>query len=250
MSAKHALLGLLLHRPAYRYQLGDRLQERLGPAWKINSGQLYQTVERLEDDGLIERIDSAADEQDERHVFAVTATGAQEFERWFGDAVSRARLLRRPLLVKITLAGPERLQDTLHEIDQYERDCTTCLRERLRLREAIPLGGLRVRADHELLRLNLNADIMQLEGELGWARHARERIVWLLGQDAIWPSARQRQDAPARKGSHDSAPVKLLGRPAGNGVDRPSTIGGQSGGVRRSVRDGPSPLPGLRRKAR
>lgn len=220
MSAKHALLGLLLHKPAYRYQLGDRLQERLGPAWRINSGQLYQTVGRLECDGLIERIDRAGEDQGERHVFAITSAGTVEFERWFDDTISRARLARRPLLVKITLAGPDRLRDTLNELDAYERDCTVCLKEHLRLRDAIPLGGYRVRADHELLRLNLSAEITQLEGELGWARHARERISWLLQQDAIWPLARERSDevdGTARE--RRDARSELFGRMAANGRD-------------------------------
>lgn len=199
MSAKHALLGLLLNRPAYRYQLGDRLQERLGPAWAINSGQLYQTIERLEKDGLIERTDGAAQDQDDRHVFAITESGVEEFECWFDETMSGARLLRRPLLVKITLAGPERLRDALEQIGAYERDCAARLKEISHKREEIPLGGLRVRADHELLRLNLSADITQLEGELGWARHAQERVSWLLKQDAIWPLAHARSGASAQE---------------------------------------------------
>ena len=85
MSAKHALLGLLIHRPAYRYQLGERLEERLGPAWSINSGQLYQTIKRLRTEGLIERIDGALEDEDERHVFAITASGVEEFDRWFEE---------------------------------------------------------------------------------------------------------------------------------------------------------------------
>ena len=44
MSAKHAVLGWLAHRPAYPYELADRLQERLGPTWAINSGQLSQLI--------------------------------------------------------------------------------------------------------------------------------------------------------------------------------------------------------------
>lgn len=226
MSAKHALLGLLRHKPAYRYQLGDRLHERLGPAWKINSGQLYQTIGRLEDDGLIERIDGAAEEQGERHVFAITLAGAEEFERWFDGTMSAARLLRRPLLVKITLAGPDRLKDTLAEIDAYERDCTTVLKEHLRLRDAIPLSGMRVRADHELLRLNLSAEITQLEGELGWARHARERICWLLGQDAIWPFVQRDAERAGEDGrERRAARRELFGRIAATGEERRTAPG-------------------------
>lgn len=194
MSAKHALLGLLLDRSAYPYQLADRLQQRLGPAWAVNSGQLYQTVNRLEQDGLIERVDGAAGARDDRHVFAITESGVEEWERWFASTTIGARLSRRPLLVKITLGGPERLKDALSQIDAYELECAERLKEISGRREAVPVEGPQVRAEHVLLRLGLSADIFQLEGELGWARHAHEMVSWLLGREAIWPSAHERSD--------------------------------------------------------
>jgi DNA-binding PadR family transcriptional regulator len=208
MSAKHALLGLLLDRPAYPYQLANRLQGRLGPTWQINSGQLYQTIDRMERDGLIERVDGAVDDQDDRHVFAITDSGVEEFERWFGSAANGVRLSRRPLLVKITLAGPRRLKDALEQIDAYELECVLRLQELSRMRETNPEGP-QVRADYVLLRLNLSADISQLEGELQWARHAREMVSWLLTQNAIWPSAHELSD---RKGARDELFGKMASR--------------------------------------
>lgn len=190
MSAKHALLGLLLHRSAYPYELADRLQQRLGPAWDVNSGQLYQTVSRLEQDGLIERVDDAVAGREDRHVFAITGDGVDEFERWFEGATASVRLSRRPLLVKITLAGPERLEGALEKVAAYERDCASNLRDLAGQRETIPVDETRIRADHVLLRLNLSADILQVEGELHWAAQARETIAWLLAHDVVWPTAR------------------------------------------------------------
>lgn len=201
MSAKHALLGLLLHRSAYPYELADRLQGRLGPAWAINSGQLYQTIKRLEDDGLIARVGGDRETRDDRHVYAITEPGIAEFHRWFDHASGPMRLSRRPLLVKITLAGPERLRDAIEQIHAYERDCAAQLRELLVVREAIPMDEPQLRADHVLLRLNLSADIFQAEGELRWARHAHEMVSWLLGREALWPSA------PARSGAEENARV-------------------------------------------
>lgn len=215
MSAKHALLGLLIHKSAYPYQLADRLRGRLGPAWAVNSGQLYQTIDRLERDGLIERVDDAWEGRDDRHVFAITESGVEEFERWFQTSAGQARLSRRPLLVKITLAGPERMKDALEQIDVYELDCATRLKELSRMRDANPAEGPRVRADHVLLRLNLSADIFQLEGELRWARHAREMVSWLLTREAIWPSAHERSNGAldeARDG--EGARQELFGRMA------------------------------------
>lgn len=196
MSVRHTLLGLLLERPAYPYELGNRLEERFGPAWKINSGQLYRTCKSLEAEGLIERVDAAKDDQTERHIVTITDDGAVEYGRWFSKGARRPQLLRRDLMAKITLAGPERLKDTLADVDGYERECVACLRDHIRLRETIPLEGLRVRADHVLLRLNLNATIRQLEAELGWAREAQERVTWLADQDAIWLP--RRESPPAR----------------------------------------------------
>jgi DNA-binding PadR family transcriptional regulator len=198
MSAKHALLGLLLQRPAYPYELADRLQARLGPTWAINSGQLYQTINRMEEEGLSEHASSPEEAREDRHVYAITEPGFEEFERWWSeDSVGGARLSRRPLLVKITLAGPERLKDALEQIDAYERNCAERLKEFSGKREAVPEGGSTVRADHVLLRLGLSADIFQLEGELRWARHAHEMVSWLLGREAIWPGAPERPGTPA-----------------------------------------------------
>ena len=202
MSAKHALLGLLLDRSAYPYELADRLQHRLGPAWRVNSGQLYQLVKGLERDGLIERVQGAAGERadghfrgHERHVFTITDDGVSEFERWFGQSADGVRLCRRPLLVKITFAGPDRLQEALAQVDAYELECATRLREISKLRETVSDDGPLVRADHLLLRLNLSADLLQLEGELRWARHAREMLSWLASREAVWPAHGERAGA-------------------------------------------------------
>ncbi len=195
MSAKHALLGLLLHRSAYPYELADRLQQRLGPAWDVNSGQLYQTISRLEQDGLIQRVDDAKRGRDDRHVFAITGEGVDEFERWFDGVTGGVRLSRRPLLVKITLAGPERLDQALSEIDSYERDCAVQLQELARRHETIAIDQAPARADHILLRLNLSADILQLEAELRWAEQARRTVNWLLASDVVWPSTHGRSHA-------------------------------------------------------
>ncbi len=194
MSAKHALLGLLLERPAYPYQLADRLAQRLGPSWKVNSGQLYQTVKTLEKDRLIERVHGS--ENDERHVFEITERGVLEFERFFSTAPEGVRLSRRPLLVKITFAGPRKLGEALEKLDVYEQQCAQQLAQTARLRDELPQDGPLLRADHLLLRLNLSADVSQLEGELRWARHAREMLSWLASREAIWPAEHRRTPDP------------------------------------------------------
>jgi DNA-binding PadR family transcriptional regulator len=216
MSAKHALLGLLLDRPAYPYQLADRLAQRLGPAWNVNSGQLYQTVKALEKDELIKRVDGVSADHSERHVFEITEEGVLEFENFFDQGSEAVRLSRRPLLVKLTFAGPQQLQQALAKIDAYEQECVKQLAEIAHIRDELPGDGPLVRADHLLLRLNLSADIFQLEGELRWATHARELLSWLTDNEALWPGKRSDAGAQPKRDDRGSARKELFGRMAGS----------------------------------
>jgi DNA-binding PadR family transcriptional regulator len=194
MSSRHVLLGLLLDRPAYPYQLTDRLEKRLGPSWQVDSGQLYKTVKLLERGGLIERVDDAAenprtDNRAERHVFSITQRGIEEFERWFEETRDPVRLPRRPLLAKITFAGPDRLARVMKKLDDYERECAERLSETTGMRDALSsTEDDLLRADHLLLRLNLSSDIYALEGELRWAQDARELLTLLSEERAVWPN--------------------------------------------------------------
>lgn len=188
MSVKYALLGLLLDQPAYPYQLASRLQERLGPAWEVNSGQLYQTIKSLERAGLIELVESVPADETERRVFRITEDGLGELDRFFQEAPEGVRLTRRPLLLKIAFAGPRRLYEAQEKLDAYERECARRLEETFRRRDQLPAEERLLRADWRLLRLSLSADVFQLEAELHWARQAREMLVWLISSEATWPS--------------------------------------------------------------
>ena len=192
MSTKHALLGLLLEGPSYPYQLADRLKERVGPAWAFRSGQVSNTIRQMEEDGLIEPVGSNMAGQDKRRrFFSITDSGEREFEGWLEAISGAVRWRRRPELLKITLAGPERLSTALGHIDAYEESCTRRLNEFQEARNLIPRPRPRtgVRADHVLLGLNLSIEISLLEGELQHAREARETLLWLHAQpNAIWPS--------------------------------------------------------------
>jgi DNA-binding PadR family transcriptional regulator len=216
MSAKHALLGLLLEGSAYPYQLADRLGARLGPSWSVDSGQVYKTIKKMVDTGLIERVEGAGGDRNERrHIYAITGRGVKEFDRWFETTQHKARLYRRPLLVKLTLAGPERLKHALGQLDTYELGCAALLKELMSARDDLPRQGPRARADRLMLRVNLGADISQLEAELKWTRDARDVVSWLLSQDVIWPSRAERSGTASGKAdSYQGARAELFDKMA------------------------------------
>ena len=53
MSLKHAVLGLVLERRGYGYDLVQRLTDRLGPAWQLTPSAVYFALDQLSDAGAV-----------------------------------------------------------------------------------------------------------------------------------------------------------------------------------------------------
>jgi DNA-binding PadR family transcriptional regulator len=178
------LLGLLLERPGYPYQLADRMQKRLGPRWQVDSGQLYRAVKGLERDGLIERIRNESSRRRERHIFAITKRGVEEFDLWFEQTPDAVRSSARQLLVKITFAGPGRLPQAMTKVENYRCNCAKLLDEITAMRDALPGTEQEPpRAEDTLHRLSLSADVFALEADLRWAQDAQQLLTRLAEQD-------------------------------------------------------------------
>jgi len=102
MSVRQSLLAILDQGPCYGYQLRAEFERRTGATWPLNVGQIYNTLERLERDGLVSR-----DEPDEQgHVFwRITGAGRAEAATWLASPVERATGTRDELAIKVALAA-------------------------------------------------------------------------------------------------------------------------------------------------
>ncbi|MDR6866364.1 DNA-binding PadR family transcriptional regulator [Microbacterium resistens] len=102
MSVRQSLLALLAQGPCYGYQLRAEFARRTGSAWPLNVGQIYNTLERLERDGLVER--GAAD--DRGHVYwTITPAGSADASSWLATPVERDRSARDEVAIKVALAA-------------------------------------------------------------------------------------------------------------------------------------------------
>jgi DNA-binding PadR family transcriptional regulator len=217
-ATNYALLGLLLERDAYAYELADRMQSRLG--WDVNSGQVSQAMRLMERRRLVRAVAAPPEREHKRKdriVYSITEKGIEAFGHWFEDDSNepRSARVRRPLLVKINLAGgADRLAETHSQIDSYEEQCVRQLKALHTEREGLPFGEAPLRADHFLLRLGLLGDIFQLEAELAWVRTAREMVSRLLNTSAIWPSTQRRAEEDETLLARRSAQRELFARMA------------------------------------
>ena len=82
MPVAHAVLGVLARGPRHGYDLRRALEEELGAEWRVDFGQLYRVLARLERAGWVrvQRHERATGPT--RKVRAITAAGRRELERW------------------------------------------------------------------------------------------------------------------------------------------------------------------------
>jgi DNA-binding PadR family transcriptional regulator len=89
MSVRYALLGLLAHHPSYGYELHDVFEAMVGgtQVWDIKPAQVYTTLSRLEEGGLVAVEAVQQEGGPEKRIFAITEAGRIELRDW----------LRRPV---------------------------------------------------------------------------------------------------------------------------------------------------------
>ena len=98
---KYLVMALLAERPRYGYELKRAFEDLLGGTWILNIGQIYVTLGKLEEDGLIEAEVVPQQLLPDRKVWALTEIGSKELARWTTDDAGQAIKIRDELYFKV-----------------------------------------------------------------------------------------------------------------------------------------------------
>jgi len=105
MPLHHAVLALLTAKPAHGYELKSSFEEAVGDQWGgLNIGHLYQVLDRLARDGLIESERQPQPVKPDRVVHRLTPAGRAELDRWLAEPVTPARGYRDDFFLKVMAA--------------------------------------------------------------------------------------------------------------------------------------------------
>lgn len=122
MPIKHAVLGLLVERRGYGFELATRLKERLGTGLAVPNGTVYTSLRTLESDGLTQVAKRVVRGRQERIYFEPTDAGVESFDRWMNEPLSREPL-RGDLFLKFALLNESRLPALREAFETLELEC-------------------------------------------------------------------------------------------------------------------------------
>src|ERR1700761_2220934 len=125
MSAKHAVLGLVIERPGYGYQLAQRLSDRFG-AWRWDSTGVYRSLDMLERDGYVhtyaQKGSGDTGRAAPRLIYQATPSGLDHFRAWMMQP-SDLSPVRQELDLKVLFSEIEFIPDLLAQISSNEQRC-------------------------------------------------------------------------------------------------------------------------------
>jgi DNA-binding PadR family transcriptional regulator len=180
MSAKYAVLGLVIERPGYGYQLAQRLEERFGSSGFAPSG-VYSALDQLSRDAYVrsagEMGPGPARRAAPRMIYEATPEGVEHFESWMLGS-SSAPPLRDELHMKIALCRPREVPRLIEMVYGQELACLARLRD---LKQAADSEVGDRREWSRLMRtLARDAEIASWRARIEWLQSARELLERLL----------------------------------------------------------------------
>lgn len=195
MSVKIAVLGLIVERRGYGYDLLRRFEDRFGP-WKVNQSTVYDAIDKLYREERIVALGvsgtaarQAGPTRSPKIVYEATPSGREDFLTWLTAPIARVDPVRSEVLLKIALCTQEHALPLLRVLDAHIDACTDALAQLLAAYQLDALGAREVPWSVASGYYVTDSAVTRLQGDLAWLRRVRAGVEALRAHGAVPLSA-------------------------------------------------------------
>jgi PadR family transcriptional regulator AphA len=119
--SKFLILGLLAQEELSGYDIKRIIEERLCGCWDESFGQIYPTLQSLEEGGLARKSIYRQEGKPDRHVYKVTAKGEEALREWLTKP-SAPHKERIEALVKVYLGSVVSPAETRKQLEAFRQE--------------------------------------------------------------------------------------------------------------------------------
>jgi DNA-binding PadR family transcriptional regulator len=102
---KNALLGFLKYESKTGYDLKQTMDKSPGHFWHAKQSQIYTTLKKLEEDGLLISHPEPQERRPDRRVYKITGSGKKALQEWLLQPVIQLNTTKELLLLKLFFSG-------------------------------------------------------------------------------------------------------------------------------------------------
>ncbi len=163
-----ALLGLVIERPSYAYELAQRFERTYRGALSLSStSHVYTALTTLSERALVEELDGGREGRQPKPRYRATARGVESYADWLIEQVEEER--RRQRLMVLALGTLKARPEALAVLDRYEHAVSNASVR------GIETGGREGGCDC-IAGLLVEERRLSTEARLSWVALARERL--------------------------------------------------------------------------
>ena len=167
---RQPLLALLAKEPAHGYELKLALEQTFGQAYPPpNIGQIYVTLKRLEQDGLVRSEDVEQTTRPNKRVYELTPTGREALRAWVEEPSDGPRV-RDEFFIKLILAPMAGLADRMELMNAQRRHYLRIMRNLMELLSETDQADITA-------RLLIEGAVLHLQADLDWLERCQEEFV-------------------------------------------------------------------------
>jgi DNA-binding PadR family transcriptional regulator len=167
---RQPLLALLAKEPAHGYELKLALEQTFGQAYPSpNIGQIYVTLKRLEQDGLVRSEDVEQTTRPNKRVYELTPTGREALRAWVEEPSDGPRI-RDEFFIKLILAPMAGLADRMELMNAQRRHYLRIMRNLIELLSETDEADITA-------RLLIEGAVLHLQADLDWLERCQEEFV-------------------------------------------------------------------------
>ncbi len=115
---RFAVLGILSYGPMSGYDIKKFYAQNVAGFWSESYGQIYPILKRLAAEGLTTRSVQKQAGKPDRHIYALTAKGRQELQRWLVAPTGR-HIGRHETLLKLMFGQQISVADNIRQIERF-----------------------------------------------------------------------------------------------------------------------------------
>jgi PadR family transcriptional regulator, regulatory protein AphA len=177
MTLEHAILGFLEREPMTGYDLKTRcFDAAAGHVWTADQAQVYRTLERLSERGLVRSRVVPQRGKPDRRIFRITPKGREALLSWLRKPQT-VSAVRDPLLVRVFMASDLSDSEISGLLSEAREDYQARL-ETLRVEAAAPVPSCAARDERgaALYRMTLGAAMSATRAVIDWIDDCAERV--------------------------------------------------------------------------
>jgi DNA-binding PadR family transcriptional regulator len=182
-----ALLGLVIQRPSYGYELVQRFERTYGEALELSSpSQIYTALDTLVRRELIEvvpgeELGAGHGRQPKPH-YRATAAGARGYEQWLVGQLHQERRRSRLFAQQLAVLAPQAALKVLERWEQASlKDASSA-----RMGGASPDGSPES-SDALIAKLASEEERLAIRAKLEWIEYARRQLKEAISARASTP---------------------------------------------------------------